>query len=329
MKNQVVAFLLDETVPAERLGEVLRAARKRRGWKRRQAAKHTGISATKLRDYERGVRAVPAQVCLRLAECYGDDLTAHVPLRVPPRVTASTIVVDDQTRILRSGDAEEVLTSYVEIVARLRRSRAGEPVGLRASDVAALGAVLGCDPDRIEQRIVELLECTREEARALHDELLRRKVILPVAGLAAGIVAFTGITSAKAESPTSATPASVLSEFVPASASVDVPPPPTTAAPAPAPTPTTAAPAPAPEPSPATVAPPADEPPLAEAMPVTDATVPVDQLAGELKPPLDPPEVDPNDTTPMSIPPGENVVIIGTPSSASDPTLPSTPQDAG
>src|SRR5262245_46691468 len=163
MKNEVVAFLLDESVPAERLGEVLRAARKRRGWKRREAAKHSGISVAKLRDYERGVRAVPAGVCLRLAESYGDDLTAHVPLRVPPRVTTSTIVVEDQTRMLRNGDAEEVLTGYVEIVARLRRSRTGEPVALRANDVAALGAVLGCDPERIEQRIVELLECTREE----------------------------------------------------------------------------------------------------------------------------------------------------------------------
>jgi transcriptional regulator with XRE-family HTH domain len=328
MKNEVVAFLLDESVPAERLGEVLRAARKRRGWKRRQAAKHTGISAGKLRDYERGVRAVPADVCLRLAECYGDDLTAHVPLRVPPRVTASTVVVDGQTRILSNGDAEEVLTSYVEIVARLRRARPGEPVALRASDVAALGAVLGCDPARIEQRIVELLECTREEARALHQELLRRKVILPVAGLAAGIVAMAGFTTANAETSPPTTPTSVFAGFVPAAETepVAVAPSPTVA---PASTPTTALLAPPTEPSPATNAPPpVVEPPVVDA-PATDATVPVDQLAREMKPPLDPPEVDPNDTTPMSIPPGENVVIIGTPSSASDSSLPSNPDDAG
>ena len=36
---------------------------------------------------------------------------------------------------------------------------------------------------------MDALGCTREEARTLHSELLRRKVVLPVAGLAAGVAA--------------------------------------------------------------------------------------------------------------------------------------------
>jgi transcriptional regulator with XRE-family HTH domain len=315
MKHDVVAFLLDESVPAERLGEVLRAARKRRGWKRREAAKHTGIDADRLRDYERGHRAVPADICLQLAECYGDDLTAHVPLRVPPRITERSIAVDEQSRVLRTGTTEEILTGYVEIVARLRRARPGTPVALRVSDIAALSAVLDCEPSRIEQRIVELLECTREEARALHDELLRRKVILPVAGLAAGVVALTGFTTARADtgspSPSPTTAATTTSTVLGAAPAV-----PSTTAFAPtttvAPTTTTAAPA----------TPAVDEPDV----PVTDATVPLEELAAELTPPLEPPVVDPNDTTPMSIPAGEKVVIIGTPASTSEPTTPIEPE---
>jgi transcriptional regulator with XRE-family HTH domain len=318
MKHDVVAFLLDESLPADRLGEVLRAARKRRGWKRREVAKHTGIDADRLRQYERGHRAVPADVCLQLAECYGDDLTAHVPLRVPPRITERSIAVDEQSRVLRSGTTEEILTAYVEIVARLRHARPGAPVALRANDVAALGAVLDCEPSRIEQRIVELLECTREEARALHDELLRRKVILPVAGLAAGVVALTGFTTARADTG-SPSPSPTTAAITTSTAHGAAPVAPSTTVPAPS---TTVAPTTTTTTMPMSAAPAVDE----YDAPATDATVPAEELAAEVLPPLAPPVVDPNDTTPMSIPAGEKVVIIGTPASTSEPTTPVEPE---
>ena len=86
--GEVVALLLDDDIPASRLGAMLLAARKRRGMKRRRVAAKIGISREELRAYERGTTPVPAAVCARLAECYGDDLTAHVPLHSPPSATA-------------------------------------------------------------------------------------------------------------------------------------------------------------------------------------------------------------------------------------------------
>ncbi|MGQ0824163.1 MAG: helix-turn-helix domain-containing protein [Actinomycetota bacterium] len=193
MTDDVVALLLDDRIPAARLGALLLAARKRRGWKRRRAAAEAGISITCLRDYERGLEPVPAEVCARLAQAYGDDLTAHVPLRMPVRIDDGYLVVDhDAQPVAGAGGERAVLESYTELLRRLRTVRPGQPVPLRACDLAALSTALGTDSNEIELQIVELLGCSRDEAAALRIELLRRKVILPVAGLAAGIAMLTG-----------------------------------------------------------------------------------------------------------------------------------------
>lgn len=183
--SDVVALLLGDDMPAERLGELLKAARKRRGWKRTRAAAAAGITADKLRAYERGTAAIPAKVCARLADAYGEDLTAHVPVREVPEI-------DD------GAHTDDVIATYIEMVRQLRGARPGDALPLRAFDLAALAAALETDPDILERRIVEALGCTRTEARALHRQLLQRKVVLPVAGLAAGMLALAGIQAAHA-----------------------------------------------------------------------------------------------------------------------------------
>jgi transcriptional regulator with XRE-family HTH domain len=318
--SDVVALLLDDSMPAERLGALLRSARKRLGWKRREVEARTGIPADLLRDYERGRLVVPAGTCARLAECYGDDLTAHIPLRVPAQLDDDRIVIGDNVRYVDPDDVDDVLSGYVEIVARLRRTKPGEPVALRATDVAALGAALGTDAHTIETRIAALLGCSRAEAKALHAELLRRKVILPVAGLAASVVAFAGFSSARADTPSRPTPSAteVSTTAAPATSAL---PSTTSTSTAPTTAPTTAAPVttvsiPSVSPAPAEAAPQSDPEPAPSH--VTDATVPADQQAADVQPP------DPSDDTPMSVPTGETVVIIGTPATTSEPTTPPT-----
>src|SRR5262245_43049837 len=189
--SEVVALLLDDAMPPERLGALLRAARKRRGLTRKQASAVAGTTAVKLRRYERGDKQVPAEVCARLAECYGDDLTAHVPLRVPPQIGDRAIVVAGVQQTV-GPDTEDVVAGFIDIVQRLRDAKPGEALPLRATDVMSLAAALGHDQDEIERRIAEALGCSPTVARTLHAELLRRKVILPVAGLAAGVAVFAG-----------------------------------------------------------------------------------------------------------------------------------------
>src|SRR5215471_10584613 len=116
--SEVVALLLDDAMPSERLGALLRAARKRRGLTRKQAAAVAGTTAVKLRRYERGDKTVPAEICARLAECYGDDLTAHVPLRVPPQIGDREIVVGGEQQAV-GAEPQDVIAGFVDIVQRL------------------------------------------------------------------------------------------------------------------------------------------------------------------------------------------------------------------
>jgi hypothetical protein len=323
MTEDIVAVLLGDTMPPERLGELLRTGRKRRGWKRKHAAAMVRITPEQLRAYEAGTETIPADVCTRLAECYGEDLTAHVPLRVAPVLDGTTLTVAGVDRSLATTTGEAVIAGYVEIVQRVRRTKPGDPLPLRAADLTAIAAVLDTDADTIEQRIIDALGCTRTEARSLHRELLRRRVVLPVAGLAASVVALAGVQAAHAMS----NDAAPVPAPAPASASGPVVVPPTTAIrvaptttvvpqqtytppttiPAPA-TPPTTEPAPEPVPAPA----PAPKPAVqhVEETPATVATTP--------------PSI-PEDDTPVSVLPGETPIHIEIGTAISGPPIHETP----
>jgi transcriptional regulator with XRE-family HTH domain len=299
--GNIVALLLDDAMPPGRLGGLLRAARKRRGWKRKQAAARAGTTAEKLRAYERGTRGIPAEVCTRLAECYGDDLLAHIPHREP--LDVSVLTAD-------SGE-DETLTDFVHLVRRLRRAKPGEPMPLRAADVAALASALDADAETIEHRIMDVLGCSSEEARSLHRELLRRRVVLPVVGLAASVVAIAGVQAAQAATdrparppasqaavtaapPNDSAPTTTLA--MPRTTTTSPTTPPTLAAPA-SPTARTARVVPAPAPLNVPPPPPGGWYPLPENPPTDNVT---------------PPSIPP-DTTPVSVLPGETPITdIGT-----------------
>ena len=48
--------------------------------------------------------------------------------------------------------------------------------------------------DAIETRLIELMDVTRDEAAAIHATLLRRRLIVPAAGLVLGAGLFAGIS---------------------------------------------------------------------------------------------------------------------------------------
>ncbi len=289
----VVAILLDDLAPP-RLGTLLHGARNARGLSRREVAERVGTTPTDLRRYERADAPVPPSLVAALAECYGSALTEQLATRAPLRVDESRIAVGDEVASLETADGDEVLAKYVGLIARVRQAQPGEPIALRADDLVALSTAIGRDSDDIEARIVEVLGCTPREAKSLHAEVLRRKLVLPVAGFVAGlaIVGGVGVASASnappAHQPTRA--AETVELVAPVSHEVV----------APSTTPTTAAPttttpaAHVDEPDDVTSAPepPAPEPPASE------------EAAPDAHPVITP------DTTPMSIPPHETVTII-------------------
>lgn len=292
----VVALLLDDIAPP-RLGTLLRAARKQRGLTRRDVASRVGTTPGDLRGFERGA-PVPPHLVAELAECYGEDLAAQFATRIPLEVDDRRIAVGHDVKLIESDETDEVLRTYVSIVARLRTSEPGTPIALRADDVVALSSALGQDADRVEARIVELLGCTAHEAHSLHMEMLRRKLVVPVAGFVAGLAVVTSVGVGVAQAATNTAPRSPASISMPAPATY-VSTPPTTVAAKPVVTPVTVAPAvetptPAPVVTPTTAA-----PVVVEAEP---AATPAAQ-------PLPRPVITPDDT-PMSVPANETVTII-------------------
>jgi transcriptional regulator with XRE-family HTH domain len=288
---------------------MLRAARKQHAVTRRDVASRIGISAGDLRRYEQGDAPAPSSVIASLAECYGEDLTAQFASRAPVHIEAGHVAVGSVDVAVPSADADEVLGTYIGIISRLRQSEPGEPIALRTADLVALSSALGQDPAHIEARIVELLGCTPREARSLHAELLRRKLVLPVAGLVAGLAVVAGIgVAAAAPGSSASTPAAppAATAGPPPSVAANQTPPTTTIVHVPKAEPTTtiaaqtAAPA-TPAATPATTPAPA-APAATPAAPA--ATTQAAQPAAVPRPVITP------DSTPMSIPPNETVTII-------------------
>src|SRR5262249_46650548 len=106
--SETVALLLDDAMPPERLGELLRAARKRRGRKRKKAAAIARTTKANRREYERGTKVIPTDISTRLAECYGTDLSAHIPMRVPPQIDNEWLVVEEHRLPRVQGTTDEV-----------------------------------------------------------------------------------------------------------------------------------------------------------------------------------------------------------------------------
>jgi hypothetical protein len=269
--------------------------------RRHEAATRLGVSEGLLVAWERGTERVTDDGAAALVDLYGERLTALVPVREPVSVDLGRIAVGSKIKVLASTAHDDVLAAYVELLRAVREAKPGTAVALRTSDLEVLATTIGTEVDDVEARIVELLRCTRTEARTLHDELRRRKLLVPVAGLALGAVAITGVVAAApghAPAPTAVHTAPVAHTTT---TTTSTPSTPTTVAPEPhdttAPTPTTPTSA-APPVTTTTMAP---LPPPVTAPPTTAApAVPAATAANA-------PDVD---DPPVGIPEGETPTIV-------------------
>ncbi len=296
-----MATAIDTGIPPRRLGRALRRARRGLGLRRNAAAARLGVSPRLLIAWERGTLRVPDDAAATLSEFYGEHLTKLVPERVPVSVDLGRIAVGSTIKVLASTAHDDVLAAYVELLRAVRSAKPGASVALRTSDLEVLAATIGTDVDDVEGRIVQLMRCTASEARTLHDELRRRMLLVPMAGLALGAAVITGVGADAPGHVTSNTPAAAHASFhtvpvahtttTPSSAPAAPATPTTTSAPPPTAPPVTTPPTTAP-------APPPTEPPVTTP-PTTAAPEPVTAASA--------PEVD---DPPVGIPEGETPTIV-------------------
>lgn len=293
-------MVLDTAIPPRRLGRALRTARRACRLRRGAVAAELGVSRQRLIAWERGDERVSEIVAARFVALYGDALTTLVPERQPLRLELGRIEVGGKIRILASQARDDVLGSYVELLTALRQSKAGKVVPLRTADLQALADALGRDVVDVEARIVELLHCTGEEAAVLHAEM-RRRLLVPVAGLAVGVTAWAGgIAAAAHDAPAISAPERSIVHAQPVAAETPVTTA-TTVAPTAAPSTTSTSTTAAPAPTTSTTAAPEPVAPAPSAPPPTAASEPA---------PTTSPTEAPAPTPDVGIPGGETPTIL-------------------
>ena len=178
------------------MGAALRAARRAAGVRRRDAAGRVGLKTAALRNYERGSEPVPDDVAGRLADAYDCDVSTLLPNRdvAPVILEPGYLRVGPASKTLRSDDPhpDEVLKGYLSLLYDMRDLKPGTRIPLRDHDLDALAEALGGTSDAIEARLIELMHVTRDEAAAMTATLLRRRFVVPAAGLIFGAGLLTG-----------------------------------------------------------------------------------------------------------------------------------------
>jgi transcriptional regulator with XRE-family HTH domain len=181
---------------AQRFGAALRAARRAVGLRRRDAAARSGLQTSELRNYERGSVVTPEDVVRRLAAEYGCDAAALLPRRAPVVIEPGRLHVGRLSATLGSDNPQpdEMLKGYLSLLYELRSKKPGTRIPLRDHDLDTLAEALGGTSDAIETRLIELMHVSRDEALAMTATLLRRRLIVPAAGLVFGVGLLSGAT---------------------------------------------------------------------------------------------------------------------------------------
>jgi transcriptional regulator with XRE-family HTH domain len=166
---------MTQTIPEQStsVAERLYAARAQAGMSLDDASSTTGLLRSYLAALEAGRRRpLPAEVD-RLARAYGADLSDLLPARRPVEVDVERISVAGQSRQLRdAADEREVYAAYLFLLYAVRGAAPGQRIALRSSDIALLKQVVGEDAETIEQRLVQLMGCTPDEATMLRGVLV-------------------------------------------------------------------------------------------------------------------------------------------------------------
>jgi transcriptional regulator with XRE-family HTH domain len=173
-------------LPPRRLGVLLKDARKELRLSREDVAGRSAFSTADLALVEAGDRLVAEHEVADLIAAYRLDPDTAVPSR-------TELVIDLDEHTLMAGGAmrtlagpspstDDVLASYLSLVHTLRRTDAGSPLVLREADLSVLAQVLEASQRDVEARLHELMADPGGEV-ASRVGMLRRRVLLPIAGV--------------------------------------------------------------------------------------------------------------------------------------------------
>ena len=197
------------SLPPERLGVLLKGARRDAQLSRRRAAKFAGITPAQLTAIERGWDRVDGSTFDLLLDAYGTTVARLIAPRSQLAVIDNVLHTGSDVHVAASTARDDVLRSYLALLRNARRDAKIDTLALRADDLTVLASVLDTDEATLITRISTLLDCDRSEATSLAKLLLR--VAAPALGAAIGIATLSGSTA-----PSGATAAPVRQITTPA-----------------------------------------------------------------------------------------------------------------
>lgn len=131
---------------------------------------------------------------------------------------SGTLTVGGRTAVVTSslGDNEQLLRTYLGLVAQQREVDLGRAVHLRRVDIATLAEMLDLDDVDLEGQLQRILSLSDEQAADLHRKLLRQRF----AAVAIGVGIFAGasgnlVPAGASEAGTGQKQAAVIAEVTP------------------------------------------------------------------------------------------------------------------
>jgi hypothetical protein len=183
-------------VPPVRLGRLLGDARQTHGEDLDALVRRCGLAYEEefFVEVEAGRAPLDESMVRWLTDLYGVEAGALVPARshLVIDLNEGLVSVGDARLAADSSDPDRILTNYLALVYSLRGLPVGTPIPLRHVDLNVLGDALRLSSRDVSAALGQMMnggtDQVRERARTL-----RRRVIVPVAGVLVGLTAVGGL----------------------------------------------------------------------------------------------------------------------------------------
>ncbi len=188
-------------VPPVRLGRLLRNRRVDRSLSLTELSREPGgLSIALLEDIEQGRAPLDEQTIAVVASLYDIDANALAPQR-------SELIIDLEEGLLSLGEhrsvianspSDQVLAKYLAIVYALRDLPNGSEIPIRQLDVGVLAHALEAERSAVEDELNSLMTEQTNVVEAVGAKI-RRRLVVPIAGIFVGLTAVGGLVLVAAE----------------------------------------------------------------------------------------------------------------------------------
>jgi transcriptional regulator with XRE-family HTH domain len=179
-------------VPPVRLGRLLGEARAAHGETYADLARRCGLAFDEnfFAQVEAGRAQLDEPLVRWIAELYGVTTSELVPARSELIIdlTEGHLSVGERRVSISGRNPDQILTNYLALVYALRGLPVGTSIPLRQVDLGVLGQALDLSTRDVGRSLGQMMTAEHTAVRD-HARTLRRRLVVPVAGILVGVTA--------------------------------------------------------------------------------------------------------------------------------------------